>query len=176
MDNNKLVIGVIVAVAAFLGAPFAMRALRPAAAAPSAVPTEGAAAPAAGRNARNHHGGARNSANAPAQPQAQQPQQQQQPQEQWQQPQAAQQGLNAQTLVGTLWEVRATEGTVQFQFGPGGQGTAIHPVAGQVPATWTCSGNQVNVTASAYGQSMTLSAVIQGNNLVAQNCSIHRLR
>ena len=154
-----------------------MQALRPAAATPTAAPTAAPTAPTTGRAGRNHRGGARDSANVPAQPQAQQqPQQPQQPQGQWQQPQAAQQGLNAQTLVGTLWEVRATQGTVQFQFGAGGQGVAIHPVAGQVPATWTCSGNQVNVTASAYGQTMTLSALIQGNNLVGRGCSIHRLR
>lgn len=165
MDNNKLVIGIIVAVLAFLGAPFAMRALRPAAAAPVA-----AAAPAAGTTAPAYPA-APNAAYAPAQPQPQ-PQQEQQ----WQQPQAAQQGLNAQTLVGTMWEVRAVQGTVKFQFGAGGQGIVFHPLAGQVPATWNCSGNQVNASASAYGQSLTLSAVIQGNNLVAQNCSIHRLK
>ena len=91
-------------------------------------------------------------------------------------PQAAQQELNAQTLVGTLWEVRATQATIQFQFNAGGQGVAVHPLAGQVPATWSCTGNQVNVSASAYGQSMTLSATIQGNSLVAKDCSIRRLR
>ncbi len=164
MDNNKLVIGVIVAVAAFLGAPFVMRALRPAPAAYVAT----AAAPA-GQTAPAP--AAQNQAYNPAQQPAQAQQQQQ-----WEQPQAATQELNAQTLVGTMWEVRATQGTVKFQFGAGGRGTATHSLAGDIPATWTCSGNQVNVTASAYGQTLTLSAIIQGQQLVAQNCSIHRLR
>jgi hypothetical protein len=163
LDNNKLIIGVIVAVAAFLGAPFAMRALRPAAA-PVA-----AAAPMAGQAAPAPYATPQNPGYAPAQPQAQQ-------QQQLQQPQAGQQELNAQTLVGTLWEVRATQGTVKFQFGAGGQGFAIHPMAGQIPATWTCSGNAVNVTAAAFGQTLTLSALIQGRNLVGQGCSIHRLQ
>ena len=164
MDNNKLVIGVVLAVAAFLGAPIALRALRPAPVAVAAAPAATATAPAPG----NAYAAPQNNAQQ-GYPQAQQ--------QEWQQPQGGGQAeLNAQTLVGTMWEVRATQGTVKFLFNANGQGVATHAIAGQIPASWTCSGNQVNVTASAFGQTLTLSALIQGQRLVAQNCSIHRLR
>lgn len=159
MDNNKLIIGIIVAVVAFFGAPIAMRALRPAAA-PVA-----AAKPGVPATAPTTYAPAQNTAYSPGQPQAQMQQQ----------PQAAMSGLNAQTLVGTQWEVTAQQGTIKFQFNPGGQGVAIHPLVGQIAATWTCSGNQVTVTASAFNQTMSASAQIQGNTLVGQGCTIRRL-
>ncbi len=160
MDNNKLIIGIIVAVAAFLGAPFALRALRP-------VPTALAAAKSSTQTtASNAPAAPQNPAYSPGQPQTQIQQQ----------PQAGQPGLDAQSLVGTQWEVSATQGTVKFQFNAGGQGLALHPIMGQIGATWTCSGNQVNVTLSVFNQTTTVSALIQGNTLVGQGCTIRRLQ
>jgi hypothetical protein len=85
-------------------------------------------------------------------------------------------GLNAATLVGTLWEVSAPQGTLKFQFNAGGQGIASHFLLGQIPATWTCTGSQVTVSLTVMNQAQTVNATIQGGNLVGQGCTIKRLQ
>ncbi len=154
MENNKLTIIIVVGIIAFFAAPIVIQKLRPVAApAPVAPAQVGVPSPAPG--------GYPGAPNAPAPGQA---------------PAPLPGGLNAQTLPGTMWEVSAKQGTIKFQFNPGGQGLGLHPLIGQIPATWSCSGNQVNVTATAMGQTMNISAMIQGNDLVGQGCTIRRLQ
>ena len=157
MDNNKLLIGLIVGVVAFFGAPFVLQVLRQQA--PAVAPAAASPVPAAA---------AQNAVAAPQMPAAPA-----QPQPAYA-PSAG--GLDAQSLVGTMWEVSAPQGTIKFQFNAGGQGVAMHAFLGQMPASWTCSGNAVNVTLTVMGKPTTVSATIQGNSLVGQGCNIRRLQ
>ena len=157
MENNKLIIGVIVGIVAFFAAPIVIQKLRQqqAPTAPVAAATPGARAAAPG---------------FPSAPGAVAPG------GQVQAPAPIPGGLTAQTLVGTMWEVSSPQGTIKFQFNAGGQGVGMHALLGQLPATWTCSGNQVNVAATVMGRQQAISAQIQGDNLVGQGCTIRRLQ
>jgi hypothetical protein len=156
VENNKLIIGIIVGIVAFFAAPIVVQKLRQqqTPAVPAAAAKPGASAAAPGFPAAP---GAVAPGQAPA-------------------PAPIPGGLTAQTLVGTMWEVSSSQGTIKFQFNAGGQGVGMHVLLGQLPATWICSGNQVNVTATVMGRQQTISAQIQGNNLVGQGCTIRRLQ
>jgi len=84
--------------------------------------------------------------------------------------------LTAETLVGTAWQVNSPYGPVAVEFGPNGQGVAVHQMIGQIPAKWRVQGNKVIANASAMGQSITIDATIQGQSLIAPGQQIIRVR
>ncbi len=84
--------------------------------------------------------------------------------------------LNAQTLVGTSWQVDSPHGPVTVEFHANGQGVAQHSMVGSIPATWRVQGNQVKANASFMGQNVNISATIEGDKLVADGQNIRRVR
>lgn len=84
--------------------------------------------------------------------------------------------LTAETLVGTVWQVDTPYGPVSVEFGANGQAVAMHSMVGMIPASWSIQGNKVVANASAMGQSITIDATIEGQNLVAKGQNIRRVR
>lgn len=84
--------------------------------------------------------------------------------------------LNAETLVGTAWEVPTPHGTVQIELGPNGQATASHPLVGSIPGNWQIRGNRVTASATFMGESVSIDATIQGNRLSVPGQNIRRVR
>ncbi len=162
MDNKTLIIVAVVVFVLFFGFPIAMKAMNKSAA-PAA---KAAAAPAPA---------ARPAMPAPMQQPVMPAPQAYAPQEQPMAAMPAQQGLNAQTLVGTMWEAHLPQGTVKVQINGGGQAIASHPLVGQIPATWSVQGNMVMANASAFGQNISIAAEIRGNNLFMNGVALKRL-
>mgnify|MGYP000119238167 CR=1 FL=1 len=78
--------------------------------------------------------------------------------------------------MGTAWQVDSPYGPVTVEFGPNGQGVAMHSMVGAIPATWRVQGNKVIANASFMGQSIKIDATIKGETLVAQGQTIRRVR
>ncbi|HOJ69966.1 MAG TPA: hypothetical protein PK379_08740 [Candidatus Hydrogenedentes bacterium] len=89
---------------------------------------------------------------------------------------AAMPALDANSLVGTMWEVGTPYGKVTVTLNAGGQAVATHPMIGSVPGTWTVQGNQVIANANAMGRNLTVACQIQGNQLFLNGQPVRRLR
>jgi hypothetical protein len=77
--------------------------------------------------------------------------------------------LDPRSLEGSVW---SAEGATIYLFA-GGKATAQHPaLPTQIEGTWSVNGN--TLTVSAMGQSM--SATINGNQIIAQGKQITRIR
>ncbi|HPU97370.1 MAG TPA: hypothetical protein PLO53_05365 [Candidatus Hydrogenedentes bacterium] len=84
--------------------------------------------------------------------------------------------LDANSLVGTMWEVNSPYGRISVTLNPGGQLIASHPMVGNIPGTWSVQGNNVVANATAMGRDLTIACQIQGNQLFVNGQPIRRLR
>jgi len=95
---------------------------------------------------------------------------------------AAASGLNANTLPNTVWGMKLQGADVTVTFLPGGTLQAQSPLlrayvgSDTIQGRWSCSGNTVNISANAGGQSVSARAVIQGNQLIVNGSAARRIR
>lgn len=95
--------------------------------------------------------------------------------------------LNAANLAGSQWQVPTEEGDIVVTLNAGGQAQATAPpkYAGLLKMTtgsdviqgqWTVNGSDLTVTASAMGQTQTVSCTIAGDQVYYEGKPVTRIR
>lgn len=84
--------------------------------------------------------------------------------------------LNAQSLVGSAWQIDTQYGPVTAYLNAGGIATATHPAFGGLSGTWQVNGNALIVTANVLGQTQTIQCTISGTQVLYNGKPVQRLQ
>lgn len=84
--------------------------------------------------------------------------------------------LDANSLIGTTWQVSHQMGKVEVQFYGGGNAVAKHMLLGELQGNWYVDGSNVVVNAYIGNKAQTIKAQIRGNALYYDGVQITRIR
>ncbi len=181
--DNKVLIGVVVAIAVvFLGLPVVINALQQNAA-PGGGEQAAKAAPASAQPGHPPPMPPPGQGQAGPPPRHGQGQQRGSGQGQHRGPGQGQQrrgpggggGLNAQSLTNSAWRVNTEYGPISIFMNPGGKIHASHAM-GTFAGTWSVSGKKLTARVRVADKVETVSCNIRGNQLIYQGRPLQRIR